>query len=94
MLGEAKQIYLATRKKHDQLFNTYVMRPLAGGVVALLARTSITPNQVTLLNLAVFVVAAALLMFIGELIRGDRLVRVRSTGRPRLPFWRRVQEAA
>ncbi|XXX80940.1 CDP-alcohol phosphatidyltransferase family protein [Sorangium sp. So ce134] len=62
MLGEAKRIYLATRKKHDQLFNTYVMRPLAGGVVALLARTSITPNQVTLLNLAVFVVAAALLV--------------------------------
>ena len=62
MLGEAKQIYLATRKKHDQLFNTYVMRPLAGGVVALLARTAITPNQVTLLNLAVFVVAAALLV--------------------------------
>ncbi|WP_437818603.1 CDP-alcohol phosphatidyltransferase family protein [Sorangium sp. So ce1078] len=62
MLGEAKRIYLATRKKHDQLFNTYVMRPLAGGVVALLARTAITPNQVTLLNLAVFVVAAALLV--------------------------------
>ncbi|WP_438010135.1 CDP-alcohol phosphatidyltransferase family protein [Sorangium sp. So ce321] len=62
MFGEAKQIYLATRKKHDQLFNTYVMRPLAGGVVALLARTAITPNQVTLLNLAVFVVAAALLV--------------------------------
>ncbi|WP_437801924.1 CDP-alcohol phosphatidyltransferase family protein [Sorangium sp. So ce693] len=62
MLGEAKRIYLATRKKHDQLFNTYLMRPLAGGVVALLARTSITPNQVTLLNLAVFVVAAALLV--------------------------------
>ncbi|AUX41797.1 hypothetical protein SOCE26_032220 [Sorangium cellulosum] len=62
MLGEAKQIYLATRKKHDQLFNTYVMRPLAAGVVALFARTAITPNQVTLLNLAVFVVAAALLV--------------------------------
>ncbi|MGK4005759.1 CDP-alcohol phosphatidyltransferase family protein [Sorangium sp. So ce1036] len=62
MLGEAKRIYLATRKKHDQLFNTYFMRPLAGGVVALLARTSITPNQVTLLNLAIFVVAAALLI--------------------------------
>ncbi|WP_437986264.1 CDP-alcohol phosphatidyltransferase family protein [Sorangium sp. So ce117] len=62
MLGEAKRIYLATRKKHDQLFNTYLMRPLAGGVVALLARTAITPNQVTLLNLAVFVAAAALLV--------------------------------
>jgi CDP-alcohol phosphatidyltransferase len=62
MLGEAKRIYLATRKKHDQLFNMYFMRPLASGVVALLARTSITPNQVTLLNLAIFVVAAGLLV--------------------------------
>jgi phosphatidylserine synthase len=62
MLGEAKRIYLATRKKHDQLFNTYFMRPIAGLVVAVLARTSITPNQVTILNLAVFVIAAALLI--------------------------------
>jgi hypothetical protein len=62
MLGTAKRIYLATRKKHDQLFNTYFMRPLASGVVALLAPTPITPNQVTLLNLAIFVVAAALLV--------------------------------
>jgi len=60
MLGEAKQIYLATRKRHDQLFNVYVMRPLAAGVVALAARTPVTPNQLTLLNLAVFVAAAAL----------------------------------
>jgi hypothetical protein len=56
------RIYRATRKKHDQLFNTYVMRPLAAGVVAVLAPTSITPNQVTILNLAVFVAAAALLV--------------------------------
>ncbi|HSN97334.1 MAG TPA: CDP-alcohol phosphatidyltransferase family protein [Candidatus Nanopelagicales bacterium] len=63
MIGEARRIYLATRKKHDQLFNTYLMRPLASAVVALLARTPITPNQVTLLNLGVFVIAAGL--FVG-----------------------------
>lgn len=62
MLGEATRIYAKTRKKHDQLFNTYVMRPLASLVVAAVARTPVTPNQVTLLNLAVFVIAAALLV--------------------------------
>ena len=62
MLGEAKRIYLATRKKHDQLFNTYFMRPIAGLVVAILARTPITPNQVTILNLVIFVIACALLI--------------------------------
>jgi hypothetical protein len=60
MLGEAKRIYLATRKKHDQLFNIYFMRPIAGLAVAILARTPITPNQVTILNLVIFVVAAGL----------------------------------
>ncbi len=63
MLATVKAIYLATRKKHDQLFNTYFMRPLAAGIVAVLAPTPITPNQVTLLNLGIFVVAAGL--FVG-----------------------------
>jgi hypothetical protein len=61
MLGEVKAIYLSTRKKHDQLFNVYFMRPIAAAVVAVVARTPVTPNQLTLLNLAVFVVAAVLL---------------------------------
>lgn len=74
MLGEAKRIYLATRKKHDQLFNTYFMRPLAGLVVAVLARTPITPNQVTILNLIVFVIAAGL--FIALPTQGGGLVGV------------------
>jgi len=55
MLEEAKRIYLATRKKHDQLFNVYVMRPLAAGVVAVVAPSSVTPNQLTLVSLGVFV---------------------------------------
>lgn len=62
MFGAAKSVYLATRKRHDQLFNTYVMRPLAAAVVVLLARLPVTPNQITLLNLAIFVVSAVLLV--------------------------------
>lgn len=56
------QIYLATRKKNDQLWNHYVMRPLAGFVVAAVAPTRVTPNQLTLLNLFLFLIAAALLI--------------------------------
>jgi phosphatidylserine synthase len=66
MLAATKQIYLATRKKHDQLFNVYFMRPIAAGVVALLARTPVTPNQLTLLNLALFVVSAVLLSILPD----------------------------
>ena len=62
MLRETREIYLATRKKHDLVFNVYFMRPIAAGVVAILARTSVTPNQITLLNLFMFVVAAAVLV--------------------------------
>jgi phosphatidylglycerophosphate synthase len=60
MFTTAASIYRETRKKNDQLFNVYVMRPLAAGVVAVIRGTGITPNQVTLLNLVVFVVAAAI----------------------------------
>ena len=34
MFEETKAIYLATRKRHDQVFNVYVMRPLAARWVA------------------------------------------------------------
>jgi hypothetical protein len=56
------QIYLATRKKNDQIFNHYFMRPIAGFVVAALAPTGVTPNQLTILNLFLFTVAAGLLI--------------------------------
>ena len=62
MLTTAARVYRETRKKHDQLFNVYLMRPLAAVVVAAVHRTGITPNQVTLLNLAVFLVAAGMLV--------------------------------
>lgn len=60
MLTTATRVYRETRKKNDQLFNVYAMRPLAALVVAAVHRTPVTPNQVTLLNLAVFLVAAVL----------------------------------
>ena len=60
MLGTAREVYVTTRKKNDFAFNLFVMRPLAALVVAGIKGTGITPNQVTLANLAIFVVAAAL----------------------------------
>src|SRR5262245_17272337 len=60
MIGAAIEVYRATRKKHDLVFNVYLMRPIAAFFVAVFAKTPVTPNQVTLLNLAVFVVAIAL----------------------------------
>ena len=62
MLTTAARVYRETRKKHDQLFNVYVMRPLAAVFVAAVHRTPLTPNQVTLLNLAVFLGATAMLV--------------------------------
>lgn len=62
MFETVARIYRDTRKKHDQLFNTYVMRPIAAVVVAVVAPTGITPNQLTLLNLGVFLVGAAMLV--------------------------------
>jgi hypothetical protein len=62
MLRTAARVYRETRKKHDQVFNAYVMRPAAAVVVAALAPSGVTPNQLTLVNLALFVVAAAMLV--------------------------------
>jgi hypothetical protein len=66
MLAEARAVYRATKKRHDQLFNTYFMRPIAAAVVALLGRTPVTPNQLTLLNVFLFAGAAALLVAVPE----------------------------
>lgn len=66
------QIYLATRKKNDQVFNHYFMRPIAGYVVAILAKTPVTPNQITILNLALFIASAGVLVawpsYVGALV--------------------------
>ena len=62
MLTTAARVYRETRKKHDQLFNVYAMRPIAAGVVALVYRTRVTPNQITIGSLLVFLVSAAALV--------------------------------
>src|SRR3954454_3547056 len=62
MLGKGWEIYKATRKKHDLVFNVYLMRPIAAQLVALLSATRITPNQVTILALFIFVGAGAALI--------------------------------
>lgn len=62
MFGTAIEIYRATKKKHDLVFNAYLMRPIAAFVVGIFAKTPITPNQVTLLNLFIFVISTGLLI--------------------------------
>ena len=62
MLAKGWKIYKETRKKHDLVFNVYLMRPIAAQLVALLAPTGVTPNQVTLINLFLFIVAGGLLV--------------------------------
>jgi len=70
MLTEAKAIYFATRKRHDQLFNIYVMRPIAAAVVSLVAPTSVTPNQLTLVSLGVMVIATTLMALLPDHLGG------------------------
>jgi len=76
MLSSAARVYRETRKNHDQLFNVYVMRPIAALFVAAVAPSRLTPNQVTLLNLTVFVVAAGLLIALSSWVGGLAAVAV------------------
>jgi len=76
MLAEGYRIYLATRKKNDQVFNRYIMRPIAGFTVAILARTPIVPNQVTILNLVIFVLASVLLVALPSFTGGLAAIAV------------------
>jgi phosphatidylserine synthase len=62
MFETSRRIYVGTRKKHDQLWNVFVARPIAAALVALVAPTGVTPNQLTILNLFIFVAAAALMI--------------------------------
>jgi phosphatidylglycerophosphate synthase len=64
MFADAKRVYAFTKKQHDYLFNSYVMRPVAAQLVAWLEDTRVTPNQLTLLNLFIFVVAAVLFVLL------------------------------
>jgi phosphatidylglycerophosphate synthase len=61
MLAEVVDAYRRTQKPRDILWNRYVARPLAAVLLVPLARTRVTPNQVTLATLVVFAVGAAMM---------------------------------
>jgi phosphatidylglycerophosphate synthase len=61
MLAEVVDAYRRTQKPRDILWNRFVARPLAAVLLVPLARTNVTPNQVTLATLAVFLAGAAML---------------------------------
>lgn len=64
MLAAVRDAYRRTRKPKDILWNRFVARPLAAVVIVPLARSGITPNQVTLLTLPVFLAGAAVMAFV------------------------------
>ena len=67
MLSRIRDTYRRTSKPRDIFWNRFVARPAAAVVVTPLERSSVTPNQITLASLAVFVVAAAcLVLFLGH----------------------------
>lgn len=55
MFAESRRIYRQSLKPADSYFNLYLARPLAAPLVATLAKTRITPNQVTLLSMVIAV---------------------------------------
>jgi phosphatidylglycerophosphate synthase len=63
VLNAVVDAYRRTRKPKDIFWNKFVARPLAAVVIVPLARTSVTPNQITLLTLPVFLAGAALIAF-------------------------------
>jgi phosphatidylglycerophosphate synthase len=63
MLAAVREAYRRTSKPKDILWNRFVARPLAAVVIVPLARSGITPNQVTLLTLPVFLAGAAVMAF-------------------------------
>ncbi|HEX2568838.1 MAG TPA: CDP-alcohol phosphatidyltransferase family protein [Polyangia bacterium] len=62
MLATVRSIYRQSKKPQDNFWNNWVSRPPAAVVVWLLRPTPITPNQVTFMSLAVFALAAGVLI--------------------------------
>jgi phosphatidylglycerophosphate synthase len=62
MLAQIAEAYRRTRKPRDILWNRFFARPLAAALVVPLARTAVTPNQITFASLALFFVAAVMLV--------------------------------
>lgn len=61
MFAAVADAYRKTKKPRDILWNRFVARPLAAVLLVPLARTPVTPNQVTFATLVVFVIGAAML---------------------------------
>lgn len=79
MLTAVVDAYRRTRKPKDILWNRFVARPLAAVVIVPLARTRITPNQITLLTLPVFIAGCALLVVLptwGALVAGTAILEL------------------
>jgi phosphatidylglycerophosphate synthase len=79
VFAAAADIYRRTRKPNDIIWNRLVARPLAAVVVVPLARTGITPNQVTFATLPVFLAGAAVLALLptwGALIAGAAIIEL------------------
>lgn len=62
LFSDIRQVYRDSRKSHDIAWNVYVARPLAAILVAMLRRTPLTPNQVTILGVVVFLGCIATLI--------------------------------
>ena len=79
MFAAAVDIYRRTKKPNDIIWNRLVARPLAAVLVVPLARTAITPNQVTFATLPVFLAGAAVLAALptwGALIAGAAIIEL------------------
>jgi hypothetical protein len=79
VFAAAADIYRRTRKPNDIVWNRFVARPLAAVLVVPLARTAITPNQVTFATLPVFLAGAAVLALLpswGALIGGAAIIEL------------------
>jgi phosphatidylglycerophosphate synthase len=62
LISQIADSYRRTKKPKDVLWNRFVARPLAAVLVLPLARTRVTPNQITFASLVLFAAAAALLL--------------------------------
>jgi len=62
LLSQIADSYRRTKKPKDILWNRLVARPLAAVLLLPLARSRVTPNQVTFASLGLFVAAAVLLV--------------------------------
>jgi len=61
LFSQIAAVYRETKKPKDILWNRFVARPLAAVLLVPLAKTRITPNQITLLSLVTFVASMVVL---------------------------------